>query len=113
LLRGLPEAWLRADEGPDTFSPFEVVGHLVHGERTDWIERAERIAEHGTSLAFEPFDRFAQRGAESGLRAPRRKSCWTSSRACAARTSSAWPSSTPRPTAWPGAACTRPWARSR
>ncbi|MEO1075760.1 MAG: DinB family protein [Bacteroidota bacterium] len=60
LLRGLPEAWLLANEGPDTFSPFDVVGHLLHGEETDWIPRARRIREHGATVAFEPYDRFAQ-----------------------------------------------------
>lgn len=60
-LAGLPETWLTADEGPDTFSPLEVVGHLVHGERTDWMARIHMILEHGASRAFEPFDRFAHR----------------------------------------------------
>ncbi len=60
-LGGLGEAWLIADEGPDTFSPKEVVGHLLHAEEADWIPRARRILEHGESRAFEPFDRFAQR----------------------------------------------------
>lgn len=59
-LRGLPDAWLHADEGPGTWSAHVVVGHLCHGERTDWIPRARRILEHGEGLAFEPFDRFAQ-----------------------------------------------------
>jgi hypothetical protein len=57
-LRGAPDAWVRADEGPDTFSPFDVVGHLIHGERTDWIARARMIREHGEGRPFEPFDRF-------------------------------------------------------
>jgi len=60
LLRGLPEAWAVCDEGPKTWSPFVVIGHLVHGEKTDWIPRAKRILEHGDSKAFEPFDRFSQ-----------------------------------------------------
>jgi hypothetical protein len=60
LLRGLPDEWVRATEGPDTWSPFDVVGHLIHGERTDWIPRAEIIMACGESLPFEPFDRFAQ-----------------------------------------------------
>jgi hypothetical protein len=60
LLEGLPAAWTDANEGPDTWSPFDVVGHLIHGERTDWIPRARMILEEGRSRAFEPFDRFAQ-----------------------------------------------------
>ena len=60
LLRGLPDAWARVNEGPDTWSAYDVVGHLVHGERADWIPRARIILEHGAARAFEPFDRFAQ-----------------------------------------------------
>jgi hypothetical protein len=59
LLSGLPECWLTSDEGPDTFSPYDVLGHLIHGEEADWIPRAHVILEHGESIAFEPFDRFA------------------------------------------------------
>ena len=59
-LAGLPPAWIEADEGPETWNAFDVVGHLIHGERTDWIPRARIILEHGESRAFEPFDRFAQ-----------------------------------------------------
>ena len=61
LLDGVPDAWLDCDEGPDTFSPREVIAHLIHGERTDWLVRARRILEHGPELAFEPFDRFGHR----------------------------------------------------
>jgi hypothetical protein len=61
-LRDLPDAWLDArTEGPDTFSPRDVVGHLIGGERTDWIPRARIILEHGDARAFDPFDRFAFR----------------------------------------------------
>jgi hypothetical protein len=60
LLRDLPRPWLMATEGPDTWSPFDIVGHLIHGEHSDWIPRAQRILQHGESRAFEPFDRFAQ-----------------------------------------------------
>ena len=59
LLTDLPENFLRSNEGPDTWSPFDVLGHLIHGEETDWIPRAKIILEHGESRAFEPFDRFA------------------------------------------------------
>lgn len=60
LLRGLPEGWTAAHEGGQTWSPFDVVGHLVHGERTDWMPRARIILEHGEARAFDRFDRFAQ-----------------------------------------------------
>ena len=56
-LLGLEGAWLEADEGPETFSPRDVLAHLIFGERTDWIPRARIILEHGESKAFEPFDR--------------------------------------------------------
>lgn len=60
MLRGLPQPWLECDEGPETWSPYVVVGHLIHGEKTDWIPRARRILDDGESKAFDPFDRFAQ-----------------------------------------------------
>ena len=60
LLRGLPDAWIAAHEGGDTWSPFDVIGHLIHGERTDWIPRARIILEHGEAKPFEKFDRLAQ-----------------------------------------------------
>ena len=60
LLRGLPEGWTNAHEGGETWSPFDVMGHLIHGELTDWIPRARIILEHGESRAFDTFDRFAQ-----------------------------------------------------
>ena len=55
----LPEPWTASNEGPDTWSPYDVVGHLIHGERTDWIPRAELLLTHGDSRPFTPFDRFA------------------------------------------------------
>src|SRR5687767_13217068 len=60
LLRHLPDDWAKSNEGPDTWSPYDVLGHLIHGERTDWIARARIILEHGESRAFDKFDRFAQ-----------------------------------------------------
>jgi hypothetical protein len=59
FLRHLPEEWIRSNEGPESWSPFDVVGHLIHGEETDWIPRARIILEYGESRTFEPFDRFA------------------------------------------------------
>ena len=66
LVRDLPEGWTRQTEGPDTWNVVDVVGHLIHGERTDWIPRARLILEHGTARTFEPFDRFAQFQASRG-----------------------------------------------
>lgn len=60
LLRDLPEGWTRHNEGGQTWSAYDVVGHLLHGERTDWIPRAKRILESGESKPFDKFDRFAQ-----------------------------------------------------
>ena len=59
LLRDLPEPWLIQNEGAETWSPYDVIGHLIHGEETDWIPRAKMILEHGETRAFEPFDRVA------------------------------------------------------
>src|SRR5512143_487882 len=60
MLAGLPPAWIDATEGPDSWSPFDNVGHLIHGERTDWIPRARIILAQGADRRFTPFDRFAQ-----------------------------------------------------
>jgi uncharacterized damage-inducible protein DinB len=59
-LSDLPPSWTTADEGADTWSAFDIVGHLIHGERTDWIPRAELLLAYGESRPFTPFDRFAQ-----------------------------------------------------
>ncbi len=66
LLDELPEALERGNEGEDTWSPYDIIGHLIHGERTDWISRLRTILEHGESKEFEPFDRFAQFEASRG-----------------------------------------------
>jgi hypothetical protein len=60
LLRDLPEAWTTATEGPGTWSPYVVIGHLIHGERAAWMPRLAIILEHGPSRPFDPFDREAQ-----------------------------------------------------
>jgi uncharacterized damage-inducible protein DinB len=65
-LKDLPDSWIRANEGADTWSPFDVVGHLIHGERTDWMDRVDMILAHGESRPFTPFDRFAQFEASRG-----------------------------------------------
>ena len=66
LLRGLPEGWIEAHEGGETWSPYDVIGHLIHGERTDWVPRARIILDHGEARAFEKFDRFAQFASSKG-----------------------------------------------
>jgi DinB superfamily len=60
LLRGLPDGWISAHEGGTTWSPFDVVGHLIHGERTDWMPRLRIILEDGEQRPFDKFDRLAQ-----------------------------------------------------
>jgi hypothetical protein len=60
LLQYLSEDWTKPNEGPDTWSPYDIVGHLIHGEKTDWIPRTQIILEHGVDQPFEPYDRFAQ-----------------------------------------------------
>ena len=58
-LQDLPANWTDATEGPGTWSPFDVVGHLIHGERTDWVPRIEHLLQHGDAVPFPPFDREA------------------------------------------------------
>lgn len=60
LLEGLPDAWTTVTDGGDTWSPYDVIGHLLHGERTDWIARAQIILAQGTDRRFAPYDRLAQ-----------------------------------------------------
>ena len=61
LLGGLTDPWTRGTEGPNTFSPFDVVGHLIDGEETDWIPRARIILARAEHPRFEPYDRFRHR----------------------------------------------------
>ena len=60
LLSNLHDDWVINNEGPETFSPYDVMGHLIHGEITDWTARTKIILEFGLSKPFEPYDRFAQ-----------------------------------------------------
>jgi hypothetical protein len=60
LLANISTDWVMTNEGPETFSPYDVVGHLIHGEKTDWVVRAKIILQHGVSRPFDPYDRFAQ-----------------------------------------------------
>jgi hypothetical protein len=66
FLWDVPDSWARGTEGRETWSPFDIVGHLIHGERTDWIPRTEILLAHGETRAFTPFDRLAQFEASRG-----------------------------------------------
>jgi uncharacterized damage-inducible protein DinB len=66
----IPDGWTTPNEGSDTWSPYDIVGHLVHGERTDWIPRLELLLAYGEARPFEPFDRFAQFEASKGRSLP-------------------------------------------
>lgn len=70
LLSGLSAPWIYSNEGEQTWSPFDVVGHLIHGERTDWMPRLKIILAHGETRPFTPFDRFAQFEASRGKLLP-------------------------------------------
>lgn len=85
LLADLPESWIRATEGPDTWSPFDIVGHLIHGERTDWIVRTEILLTHGETRPFTPFDRFAQFEASRGKTLPQLLETFAEARAASLR----------------------------
>ena len=76
MLAELGPAWTDATEGPETWSPYVIVGHLIHGERTDWIPRARIILAQGESRRFTPFDRFGQLHMSEDGRAP---NCLTNS----------------------------------
>jgi len=69
LLQGLPEPWLETREGEGTFSPRDVLGHLIHGEKTDWVPRVRLILAAGEAEPFVPFDRFGFRDAIRGVAA--------------------------------------------
>jgi DinB family protein len=69
-LRDLPDDWTRRNEGGKTWTVYDVVGHLIHGELTDWMPRTKRILEFGESQAFEPFDRLAQERESKGKSLP-------------------------------------------
>jgi hypothetical protein len=69
-LRTLPADFVHANEGGESWNPFAVIGHLIHGERTDWIPRLQRIMQDGESQPFDPFDRFAQFKASEGKTLP-------------------------------------------
>ena len=66
LLHGLPDAWTETPDAAGGWRPRDVVGHLISGELEDWIPRTQRILDHGTARAFDPFDRFAHGGRDGG-----------------------------------------------
>jgi hypothetical protein len=66
LLRDLPDEWTRVNEGQNTWSAYDIVGHLIHGERTGWIPRAKMILEFGETRTFERVDRLAQERENQG-----------------------------------------------
>jgi hypothetical protein len=66
LLRGLPDAWTMRNEGGSTFAAYDVIGHLLHGERVDWIPRAKMILEFGETRTFERFNRMAHVNESAG-----------------------------------------------
>ena len=66
LLSDMPGALLHAVEGPGTWSPYDVLGHLIHAERADWMPRVEHILTHGDAVPFPPFDREAMLKGPSG-----------------------------------------------
>lgn len=70
FLRDLPEAWTDRNEGEGTWSAYDVIGHLIHGERTDWIVRTRLILQHGESRPFDRFDRWAQQRESTGKSLP-------------------------------------------
>lgn len=70
FLRDLPSEWTFTNEGENTWSAFDVVGHLVHGERTDWMPRAKMILQFGETQTFVPFDRLAQQRESKGKSLP-------------------------------------------
>jgi len=70
LLNGLSDDWVMSNEGPETFSPYDVIGHLIHGEKTDWTARTKLILEFGNTKTFVPWDRFAQYEESKGKTLP-------------------------------------------
>jgi hypothetical protein len=70
LLRDLSGEWITGTEGPETWSPFDVVGHLIQGDRTDWMPRVEQLLQFGETTPFHAFDRFAQFEASRGKTMP-------------------------------------------
>ncbi|HEU0026901.1 MAG TPA: DinB family protein [Ktedonobacterales bacterium] len=81
LLRGLPEAWTTSAEGPNTWSAYDIVGHLLHTEVADWIGRARVILEHGEKRPFDPLNRTAMFEKYQGLSLDQRLAAFEQARA--------------------------------
>lgn len=90
MLAGVSPAWFDATEGPETWSPYDVVGHLIHGERTDWIPRAQIILAQGDNRRFTPYDRFAQFRESQGKSLPHLLDEFATLRAENVRTLNGW-----------------------
>jgi uncharacterized damage-inducible protein DinB len=90
LLDGLDTSWTTTTEGPDTWSAYDIVGHLLHGERTDWIPRAQLILAQGDHRRFTPFDRFAQFEASQGRSLGELLRAFTAQREASLATLHAW-----------------------
>lgn len=90
LLNGLDETWIHATEGEATFSPFDVVGHLIDGDQTDWMTRARRILDHGRRIPFDPYDRFRHRKRNENRRLPDLLDEFEALRAANLRTVQSW-----------------------
>lgn len=72
LLRDLPDDWIQANEGAATWSAFDVLGHLTHTDRTNWVPRVRHLMQHGDTVAFPGFDRFGHQSAPPGQTPPQR-----------------------------------------
>ena len=90
LLAGLPDAWISCDEGPGTFTAFDNLGHLIHGERADWIPRARVILAQGSDRRFAPFDRLAHQRESAGKDLVRLLDEFTALRAANLQTLRSW-----------------------
>ena len=67
LLRGLPDTWTSRNEGENTWDARGIVGHLIHGERTDWMPRTRHVLQFGDTRPFEPFDRLGHQAENRSL----------------------------------------------
>jgi uncharacterized damage-inducible protein DinB len=90
LLRGLPEAWTTSGEGPDTWSAYDIVGHLLHGEETEWLARIQIVLEHGEARPFDAFNRTAMFEKYQGYSLDQLLAAFEQARASSLATLSEW-----------------------